>query len=165
MTILILFSLGTIWFNGLVKIGDCWPPLSNNRSLACISPDIRLDRLFQSCRSQFVKVIIEYFCFCNAQLCVSLYIFKSNLSLDVIFDLIILLFYTLVYIIYVCITTAQSLLEKKKLIFRVTKNGKSLSTIARVEDAFRFYKNLKSNHDDRYIYKYIKYTVVKDIVY
>lgn len=31
--------------------------------------------------------------------------------------------------------------------------------------AFRFYKNQKSDHDDRYIYKYIKYTVVKDIVY
>lgn len=80
MTILILFSFGTIWFNGLMKICDCWPPLLNNRTLACISPDIRLDRLFQGCRPQSVKVIIEYFFFCNAQLCVSLYIFKSNLS-------------------------------------------------------------------------------------
>ena len=89
-------------------------------------------------------MIIEYLFFCNAQLCVSLFIFKSYLSLDMIFDLIILLFCTLLYIIYIFITTAQSLVEKKKRILRLTENRKSLTTFARVEGAFRFYeiKNL-----------------------
>lgn len=63
MTILILFSLGTIWFNGLMKIGDCWQRLLNCRILAYISPDIRVDRPSSSCCLQSVKVIIEYFSF------------------------------------------------------------------------------------------------------